>query len=115
MSTKDKAQEQEVTGLFAFWRYDLYPYVTGAPITKMNDDGLVYAPSYQGWFAPIKLMPLSKGVQLLDAMTARPHGLVAQRERAFEEFEQKWDETLFVLFPDARHPNIARHQKEKKR
>lgn len=115
MAKKKTKDVQEVSGLFAFWRYDQYPYVLGAPITKMDDDGKVYAPNYQGWFTPIKLMPLKKGKELLDALKGQPDGLEAQRRRALEEFDKRWDDTLFVLFPDARHPNIQRHQTEKKR
>jgi hypothetical protein len=107
---------QKITGLFAFWRYDLYPYVLGGVVDMMDDQGLVRAPSYgNGWFQPIKLMPIKKGKELLDALKGHPHGLENQRRQALETFDAHWDETLFALFPDARHPNIMRHQKEKKR
>ena len=33
--------------LFAFWRYDQYPYILGAEVTDVNYKGKVYAPSYQ--------------------------------------------------------------------
>ena len=112
MRNKSKNKNpQEVTGLFAFWRYDQYPYVLGAPVTKMDDEGRVYVPDYQGWFTPIKILPLQKGKKLLDALQNREDGLESQRRRALAEFDKKWDDTLFVLFPEARHPDIGRHQK----
>jgi hypothetical protein len=109
---------QKVSGLFAFWRYDTYPYVLGGVVDMMDDQGLVRVPSYgNAWFMPIKLMPIRKGKELLGALKG-PHGLEGQRRQALESFDALWDETLFALFPDARHPNIMRHQKalkEKKR
>lgn len=111
-----KKPSQKVSGMFAFWRYDQYPYVLGGEIDMMDDEGLVRVPSYgNAWFQPIKLVPIKKGKELLEAMKGYPNGLEAQRKRALEEFEDKWDETLFVLFPDARHPQIQRHQKAKKK
>jgi hypothetical protein len=115
MTKKRHQNAQKVSGLFAFWRYDLYPYVLGAPITAMDNDGKVYVPSYQGWVVPFKLMPLKKGRDLLDALKNNAHGLEARRRRALAEFDAKWDDTLFTLFPEARHPNITRHQEGKKR
>ncbi len=115
MTTKKKKNdEQEITGLFAFWRYDLYPYVLGGVAERMDDDGRVYVRAYQGWVKPIKLMPIKKGKALLDALKGHPHGLEAQRRADLEKFEEKWDDTLFALFPEARHPNISRHNKDDK-
>lgn len=111
MTKKKDMREGEVTGLFAFWRYDQYPYVLGAPVTKMDDEGRVYTPAYQGWVTPIKLVPLKKGKALLDALQNYEHGLEIQRRRALAVFDKEWDDTLFVLFPEARHPDIERHQK----
>lgn len=110
----DVKQDNEVTGLFAFWRYDQYPYVLGAPVTKMDDEGRVYAPSYQGWFTPIKIVPLKKGKELLDALKNHDHGLEHQRRRALAEFDKKWDDALFVLFPEARDPSNPRHREGNK-
>lgn len=113
MAKKDTAQK--VSGMFAFWRYDLYPYVLGGEIDMMDDQGLVRVPSYgHSWFQPIKLLPAKKGRELLDALKGHPHGLENQRRKALEEFDAKWDDTLFVLFPEARHPQIMRHQEPKK-
>ena len=112
---KKNKDDQAVTGVFAFWRYDQYPYVLGGVIDRINDKGLVRVPSYgNGWVTPIKMMSVKAGEALLDALKGNPHGLEAQRRAALEEFEAHWDETLFTLFGEARHPNIPRHWKLKK-
>ena len=82
----------------------------GAPVTKMNDAGMVYAPAYRGWFTPIKLMPLKKGQELLHALSGQPDGLTAQRRRAMVAFDEEWDKTVFTLFPDAANPNYPQHR-----
>lgn len=101
---------QRVTGLFAFWRYDQYPFVLGAPVTEMDDEGKVYVPNYQGWVKPLKLMPLKKGKELLEALKGA-EGLERQRKAALEKFEDHWARTLHVLFPEALNPDWASHQR----
>ena len=49
--------------LFAFWKYDTFPYVLGGEISDINEKGLVYVDSYQGWFKPILILPLDEGVR----------------------------------------------------
>lgn len=105
---------QKVSGLFAFWRYDLYPYVLGGVVDMMDDNGLVRVPSYgKAWFRPIVLYPIKKGKALLEKLK-HPNGLETQRRHALEKFEDEWDAKLFELFPEARHPNIMRHQEKKR-
>lgn len=41
----------------AIWSYDQFPFILAAGVTKMRADGMVYAPSYQGWFDPIRVIP----------------------------------------------------------
>jgi len=49
--------------LFAFWKYDTFPYVLGGEISDINEKGLVYVDSYQGWFKPILILPLDEGIR----------------------------------------------------
>lgn len=53
-------------GLFAFWKYDLSPYLLGGEITHMNQHGDIYAKGYGlGYsFRPVKIMPLEQGLLL---------------------------------------------------
>lgn len=110
-------KEHPVKGIFAFWRYGLFPYVLGAEATRMDEDGKVYVPNYRGWVTPIKLLPLKKGKDLLDALKGNPHGLEHQRLAALEVFEEDWDARVFVLLPEASDPACQRHvrMKEKKK
>lgn len=50
--------------LYAFWKYDLFPYVLGGEVTDINDDGLVYIESYQARFRPILILPFEKGKKI---------------------------------------------------
>ena len=49
--------------LFAFWKYDQFPFVLGGEVTDMKSDGAVetkeYGPGY--YFTPIKFLPLDEG------------------------------------------------------
>jgi hypothetical protein len=58
-------KQPKATDLFAFWRYDLFPYVLGAPVTEMDEIGWIRAKGYNGrWFKPTKLLPLADGKEL---------------------------------------------------
>lgn len=60
---------EEKLELYAFWSYDLYPFVLGGQFTKMDDKGSVYVPAYQGWIKkPIKILPLEAGQDLLNKL-----------------------------------------------
>lgn len=102
--TKSKNPKiEEVKGLFAFWRYDLYPYVLGAEIDAMTDKGSVHAPSYSrsyadGWFTPIKVMPAKAGKALRDKIEQ----LRANHATAVVRLNAQWNETLFNVLPEAR-------------
>jgi hypothetical protein len=48
--------------LFAFWGYDIFPYVLGGEVEELKADGDVTVKGYRGMkFTPIKLFPLAKG------------------------------------------------------
>ncbi len=52
--------------LFAFWRYDLFPYILGGEVEKIREDGKVFIKSYEHWFKPILIVPKSTGELLLE-------------------------------------------------
>lgn len=61
--------------LYAFWKYDLFPYLLGGEVEDMRDDGRVqvkgYGPGF--WFKPTRLVPVKMGKALkqkLDKITA---------------------------------------------
>lgn len=62
--------------LYAFWKYDLPPYLLGGEVEEVDKDGLVtIANGYDGMkFSPVKIVPLEKGIKLqkkLDKATAQ--------------------------------------------
>ena len=56
--------ETPIQGLYAFWKYDQFPYIIGGEVSKINGKGHVYAPSYQSWFVPLKILPIIEGKEL---------------------------------------------------
>jgi hypothetical protein len=50
--------------LYAFWKYDLFPYILGGEVRDIDDRGLVYIEAYQGRFKPILILPLEKGLAI---------------------------------------------------
>lgn len=52
--------------LYAFWKYDTFPYVLGGEIKDMDETGLVYIESYQARFRPILILPLEEGQRIHD-------------------------------------------------
>ena len=55
--------------LWAFWRYDLYPYVLGGKVTKTNDDGSVFVEGYGDYKTWARvLVPGKLGQELLEEL-----------------------------------------------
>lgn len=54
------------TKLYAFWKYDTYPYFLGGDVTRINDDGLVETVQYGRcqWFKPVLLVPPDIGAAM---------------------------------------------------
>jgi len=62
--------EQE---LYAFWKYDQYPYTLYGKIEEFKGDR-VYIKSYQSWFKPFKVVEGKDALRLisdLDSITYR--------------------------------------------
>jgi hypothetical protein len=75
-------KQPKATDLFAFWRYDLFPYVLGAPVMEMNEIGWIKAQGYGGrWFKPTKLLPLEAGWKLRKQLMQLEHD---QRQKLHE-------------------------------
>lgn len=55
--------------LFAFWEYDLYPYLLGAEIVEMLDSGRVKAKGYDGMiFTPVLIVPVATGRKIREKL-----------------------------------------------
>jgi len=82
---------KRVTGLFAFWRYDLFPHVLGGPVMAMNDKGLVQVETYGGGvFRPIKLVPRAQGTKMLVEIER----LCREHREASLKFAEQWRATV---------------------
>lgn len=52
------------TKLYAFWKYDLPPYLLGGEVEEIRPDGITKIKGYTGLFKPVKIVPLEKGIKL---------------------------------------------------
>jgi hypothetical protein len=84
--------------LFAFWEYDLYPYMLGGVASSMNDEGYVYIKSYQSWFNPFKLVPIDIGKILY----VQVEGLREEYRIVEAELKKEYTDRLLNLIPS--HP-----------
>lgn len=83
--------------LFALWEYDSFPYLLGARVTKMRDDGAVYAPSYSSWFAPKHLLTPERGQRVWDDLQDLRGQHRAEMDRINEDFKRRAQEVLGSL------------------
>lgn len=59
------------TVMYAFWRYDYYPYYIGGECGPVEKGGLTYVPSFAGRFRPSHLFNIEDGQAIkkkLDAL-----------------------------------------------
>lgn len=78
---------------FAFWRYDLFPYMLGGAVAEVRN-GLVYIPSYQSWFNPIRIVDLVKGQKLHGQLMA----LRAERELVIDNIKKDYEARAEDIF-----------------
>lgn len=82
--------------LYAFWRYDQFPYVLGGTVTKMFDNGTVETKEYGrgSCFTPIKIVPLKAGMIIKRDLDKKQEllriSLEAVQLQADEELKRQW-------------------------
>jgi hypothetical protein len=73
---------------YAFWKYDLFPFVLGGEVTKMHEDGLVetvgFGPGAR--FRPFLLLPLNAGQRLREKLDS----LESEERKARKEHDDAW-------------------------
>ena len=90
---KDKDDQQ----LFAFWRYDKFPYLLGGRVAKFHAKGRIEAKGYQGYsFHPILLVVNEEGEQLREALI----NLKEEKVREQAELDLKYIRKLEILLID---------------
>jgi hypothetical protein len=60
--------ETPLHGVYAFWPYSHFPYVSYGEATAMNPDGRVQVPSYQMSVRPLLLLPTASALELIDKL-----------------------------------------------
>lgn len=51
--------------LYAFWKYDVPPYLLGGEVIEVREDGYVTVVGHTGCkFKPVLIVPLEKGIKL---------------------------------------------------
>lgn len=78
----------DVSDLFAFWRYDLFPFWLGGTVVRMSENGSVETKEFgKGyWFKPYFIVPVSKGRMLKEKLDA----LRAEHHAATKTFNDEW-------------------------
>jgi len=78
--------------LYAFWKYDHFPYVLGGEVTKMLPDGAVETVGYgKGFsFTPFKIVPLEEGKKIV----AQLQSLKDAKNKAEAEHRKEWNKRL---------------------
>ena len=62
---------------YAFWKYDQFPYILGAEVEEMLDDGRVKPKGYGGYvFRPVAIMSLKEGIEFQNKLNS----IKAERE-----------------------------------
>ena len=83
MKTREEKTEKPAYGpLYAFWKYDQFPYVLGGEVLTFLEDGAVTVRGYQGKaFTPIKVVPWAAGVEL--------HAMLNEVKEEYRQAQQK--------------------------
>ena len=62
---EEKAEELAYGPLYAFWKYDEFPYVLGGTVLTFLEDGDVTVRGHKGMaVTPVKIVPWAAGVEL---------------------------------------------------
>jgi hypothetical protein len=87
-----KAKRQK---LYAFWKYDQFPYVLGGEVVEILDNGAVSTTNYQGFaLNPIRVMPLEAGRRLHEKLRK----LVEARRVAIDKVNDEYNSKLVTIF-----------------
>ena len=77
--------------LYAFWRYDKYPYVVGGTITVMRENGWVeckeYGPGH--CFKPLIVLPVEAGRALRKQLDSLDEGYREAQKKLHDEWMTK--------------------------
>lgn len=88
---------------YAFWQYDLFPYLLGSPIDhaageerhhKPSNPAAVYVPAYQGFVNPKFVLPNAEGKALCEALDLIKQGKEDHEREVREMFRDLVNDAL---------------------
>ena len=78
--------------LYAFWKYDQFPYVLGGEVRTFLEDGSVTIQGYGGMaFTPVKVVPLKSGLALREELNAVKEAYRVDQQKILEDALRKLD------------------------
>lgn len=76
--------------LFAFWKYDLFPYVSGGRVEEIGNGGLAKIIGYQGFvFKPFHITTYKDGVKRYDDIKIIENEYKEKCKMLKEEYTEK--------------------------
>ena len=82
---------------YAFWKYDLFPYLLGGIVSKMNERGMVYIESYQSWFRPIIILPHESGEKIMKQLSELEKEYNKEKQQLLETYKTKLKDIAFFI------------------
>lgn len=77
-------------GDWAFWSYDLFPYMLSARIKKVEPDGRIHAEGYDGFrFKTIHIIPGAEGQRMDKTLRALRAENIAAKENLQNDFRRR--------------------------
>ena len=83
-------------GLFAFWKYDQFPYLLGGNVEKVFENGLVKIKEYNSTFRPVLILPKENG----EMLKAKLEDLRAEYREEQSKLRLKFELVLAILCAD---------------
>jgi len=95
MSTENKTFKIEEQKLYAFWKYDLCPYMLGGEVEAMRPNGRVIIKGYRGMsFKPIGILPDETGADALGYLN-RLREKYNKEEKELKDRYRKYAQRIF--------------------
>lgn len=80
--------------LWAFWKYDRWPFLLGGEIDHFTAGGSVYITSYQSAFKPVLILSYKEGKSLLESLITMGAQLEADTIALRQSYTKKANELL---------------------
>lgn len=100
MTMKTDGSIELTDKLYAFWRYDQFPYFLGAEILHMHSSGSIEPKGYKGYrFFPVCILPLGAGKRIHEELKKLEEAYKSAQEKLRKEYMNKHKEKFHALLP----------------